>query len=124
MHALYATDRPPDEQRQAKAALFAALRRDYAGLKAGWGAYAGYDAFFGAGLNNASLASLALYSELVPALEALLARENHDLPRFYQRVASLAALGEQGRRAALLEIEISHSGAGRGWRRSEDRPGG
>ncbi len=123
LHALYGTDRPPDDQRQAKSALFAALRRDYAGLKAGWGAYAGYDAFFGAGLNNASLASLALYSELVPAFEALLAREDHDLPRFYQRVASVAALGEQGRRAALVEIEISHSG-GRGWRPSEDRPGG
>ncbi len=104
--ALYDADdrRPVDEQRAAKAALFAALRRDYAELKTSWGGYAGYDPFFASDLNNAKLASLALYNELVPAFEVLLAQQNHDLPQFYRRVAKLAALDKAARRELLLQL--------------------
>ena len=100
-NALYAVDRPMAGQSQAKAELFDTLRHDYAGLKASWGGYAGYDSFFGEDLNNAKLASVALYSELVPAFEALLAEEHYVLPRFYQRVASLAALDKVARHSML-----------------------
>lgn len=102
--ALYASARATDQQRHAKAELLDALRSDYADLKAGWGGYAGYDKFFSEDLNNAKLASLALYSELVPAFEALLEEENHDLPRFYQRVVALAALGKESRRGELTRL--------------------
>ena len=103
-HALYETDRSAADQRQAKADLFEALRQDYAGLKAGWGGYAGYDRFVAEDLNNAKLASLALYSELVPAFERLLEIEDRDLPRFYQRVVALSALGKEARCAALTGL--------------------
>ena len=105
-HTLYASagDVDVDYQRQAKAALLDALRRDYAALKTGWDGYAGYDKFFGEDLNNAKLASLSLYSELVPAFELLLEQEHHDLPRFYQRVVALAALGKQARCSALTGL--------------------
>ncbi len=102
--ALYETWRTLGSQRAAKADLFAALRRDYAALQAGWGGYAGYDAFFAGDLNNARLVSLALYAELVPAFEVLLARQNHDLARFYRSVARLAALDDQARRETLREL--------------------
>ncbi|MEF8734322.1 MAG: aminopeptidase [Candidatus Accumulibacter meliphilus] len=107
--ALYDADgadstRPTVEQRAAKAALFHDLRRDYAELKAGWGGYAGYDRFFADDLNNAKLVSLALYNELVPAFEALLAQQDYDLPQFYQRVASLAALDKAARHEALMQL--------------------
>ena len=103
-HALYATAGDADYQRQAKAVLLDALRRDYGALKAGWGGYAGYDKFFGEDLNNAKLVSLSLYSGLVPAFEFLLDQEHHDLPRFYQRVVALAALGKQARCSALTGL--------------------
>ena len=101
--ALYEQDsaRPAKEQRAAKADLFAELRRDYGELKASWGAYTGYDSFFSDDLNNAKLASLALYTALVPAFEALLATQDHDLPQFYQRVAELAVLDKPARHSAL-----------------------
>jgi predicted aminopeptidase len=102
--ALYASAVSPDRMGRAKAELFDALRHDYAVLKEGWGGYAGYDRFFDGGLNNARLASLALYSELVPAFELLLAQENHNLPRFFQRVAELAALDRDARCAALTAV--------------------
>jgi hypothetical protein len=103
---------PISEQRVAKAGLLATLRRDYAGLKVAWGGYAGYDALFGDGLNNATFASLSLYSELVPAFEGLLARQNHDLPQFYRQVASLAALGDEARQDRLDEL-LAASGQAR-----------
>lgn len=112
LHSLYTIADSADRQRQAKAALLDSLRRDYAELKATWGGYAGYDRFFAEDLNNARLASLSLYSELVPAFEALLAQEDHQLPRFYQRVRSLAALDREARRGVLAQATtLARSGA-------------
>jgi predicted aminopeptidase len=110
-HSLYGIPRSAEQQRQGKAELLGTLRRDYAALKAGWGGYGGYDKFFGEDLNNAKLASLALYSELVPAFEVMLGQENHDLPRFYERVATLAALAKEARRAALARLLPTFVGA-------------
>jgi len=50
--------------------------------------------------NNAFLASIAAYTELVPAFERLLA-ESGDLPDFYRRVKELAA-AEPSRRSTQL----------------------
>ncbi|MEF8698506.1 MAG: aminopeptidase [Candidatus Accumulibacter sp. UW26] len=102
--ALYESPRSPAEQHPAKAALLADLRRGYADLKAGWGGYSGYDPFFGDDLNNAKLASLSLYNEWIPAFEALLAEQDHDLPRFYRRVEELAALDPNNRYQALAQL--------------------
>ena len=101
---LYETPRAADLQRRAKSDLLAALRADYAALKAGWGGYAGYDRVLGADFNNATLVSFALYGELVPAFEALLAQEQHDLQRFYRRVSELAALDKDERHGALARL--------------------
>jgi predicted aminopeptidase len=104
LQALYKIADSTERQRQAKAGLLNALRRDFAELKANWGGYAGYDRFFAEDLNNAKLASLSLYSELVPAFEALLDQEDHQLPRFYQRVRALAALDKEARREMLARL--------------------
>ncbi len=101
---LYATVRGADEMSPAKTELLAVLRRDYAELKAGWGGYAGYDNIFSEDLNNAKLVALSLYSDLVPAFETILDAEDHDLPRFYRRVAALAALDKNARRAELARL--------------------
>lgn len=102
--ALYAADLPSAEKRLAKARLIDELRHDYALAKAEWGGFEGYDKWFEEDLNNAKIASLAPYSQLVPAFEALLAEEGRDLPRFYRRAAALARLPpvERGARLAAL----------------------
>lgn len=102
--ALYAVNRPAEEQRRAKAQATAEMKRAYAQLKASWGGYPGYDKWFEQDLNNAKIASLTLYTQLVPAFEALLAREGHDLPGFYRRVAALARLPKAERMAALNDL--------------------
>lgn len=90
--ALYATDLPAAEKRARKARIFDDLQRDYGKLRATWGGYAGYDRWFAQQPNNAHVASVALYNQLVPGFQALLAAEGGDLPRFYDRVRDLAAL--------------------------------
>lgn len=110
LEALYASALTPDDKRREKALIFARLRHDYEALKAGsWQGFAGDDQrkspwddrWFGQEINNATLASVGLYHQLVPAFEALLIRHNRDLPRFYAAVKQLAALPKEARREHL-----------------------
>jgi predicted aminopeptidase len=99
--ALYGRDLSVDAMRTAKAAILIAAEHDYAVLKAAWGGYAGYDAWMARGLNNARLASLATYHDLVPAFQGLLAATGGDLPAFYAQVRELGALPSSERLARL-----------------------
>ena len=99
--AFYAESRPVGEQRDGKRRLFARMQEEYRVLKDSWGGFAGYDRLFARGPNNALLASIASYTELVPAFRALLAREQGDLARFYSATRKLAKLDKPERDAAL-----------------------
>jgi predicted aminopeptidase len=98
---LYASGLPPEEMRARKAAELDLLRLHYAELKATWGGYAGYDAWFDSGLNNARISSVATYQRLVPALRVLLADAGGDLPAFYASVEALGKLTPAERDARL-----------------------
>jgi predicted aminopeptidase len=88
-------------KRAAKAKLMAAMRADYAALKAGpWHGFAGYDGWFERA-NNASLAMMAAYNELVPDFERLFDAGGGDFLQFYAAVRELAPLPPQQRRARL-----------------------
>jgi len=99
-------DRPaePEEKRAGKRRLFSAMDDEYRSLKASWGGFAGYDRLFARGANNALLASVASYSELVPAFRALLAQKGGDLPVFYAAVRELAKLDKSERDARLTAL--------------------
>jgi predicted aminopeptidase len=107
--ALYASSPPEDEMRTRKAAELDALRARYEELKASWGGYAGYDAWFDSGLNNARIASVATYQRLVPALRVMLTDAGDHLPRFYADVETLGRLSaeERGSRLAALLARAS-----------------
>lgn len=103
LDALYAGPLAQADKRREKSRIFAALRRDYDALKTGdWQGYAGYDRWFGQEINNATLASVGLYQQLVPAFEGLLERHGRDLPRFYAEVKALADLPREERRRRLM----------------------
>lgn len=103
--AVYAGDAPAAEKRAAKAAAIAAMRDGYARAKAGEPGLAGYDRWFagpaGAGPNNASIASVVLYTGQLPAFRVLLAEAGGDLPRFYATVKTLAQMPRAERDRAL-----------------------
>jgi predicted aminopeptidase len=104
LEAYYREDLPPEQMRLGKARRFAEMDAEYRQLKASWGGFAGYDRWFAGKPNNAMLASVALYTELVPAFRALLAREDGDLPRFYAAVKVLAKLPKDERDARLSSL--------------------
>jgi predicted aminopeptidase len=101
LQQLYASGQPPEQMRASKAAVFDEMRAEYARLKATWGGYAGYDAWFGADLNNARLLAVATYHEWVPAFRALLQDAGGDLQRFYSDAGLAARLPPDARRRWL-----------------------
>ncbi len=101
LRALYAAQQPPGEMRRAKAEVMANMKLAYTDLKVSWGGDDSYDQWFERDLNNAKIASLSLYTQLVPAFEALLEQQGRDLPRFYRRVQQLAHLPKKERDAAM-----------------------
>jgi len=99
--ALYASAHSDDHKLAAKADAFRALRARYAGMRAQWGDYRGYDRWFGQDLNNAKLALMATYNELVPRFAALIGQVGGDMEAFHREVARIATLDAAARRAAL-----------------------
>ncbi len=93
---------PPGERAALKARAMQDFRDRYAQLKAGWGGFAGYDAWV-AGANNASFGAQAAYDELVPGFEALFEREGRDWQRFYDAAKRLADMPKDQRHQALKE---------------------
>ena len=87
--------------RAAKAAEFDRMRAEYEELKRQWGGYRGYDRWFAQALGNAHLASVATYTQRVPAFEALIAREGGDMERTYVEARRLAGLSAAERNAEL-----------------------
>jgi predicted aminopeptidase len=98
---LYRQRIAPEAMRQAKRERFAEMQRDYAQLKTAWGGFAGYDRWFAQAPNNALLASVSLYTQRVPAFEAILREQGNDLPQFFEAVKALAQLDRPARESAL-----------------------
>jgi len=123
LDALYRETLPDEAKREGKRKRLAEMDADYRALKASWGGFAGYDRWFDGGVNNAKLASVATYEELVPAFRALLARENGDLPRFYAAVKALAKLDKPERDAHLAALASNVSASAGAPLRLQDRNG-
>jgi predicted aminopeptidase len=104
LEALYRSRLAPEAMRARKREILDELNSEYRAAKAGWGGYAGYDAWFARGPNNAQLASVALYTQRVPAFEALFQREGSDWERFYGAVKELAALPREQRDSRLAAL--------------------
>jgi len=90
--------------REQKAQVLAQMRADYQQMKLAWGGFTGFDWWFDQPLNNAQLASVALYTQLVPAFQTALRNAGGDLPRFYAEVKLLAALPQAERDAEMKRL--------------------
>ncbi|TMG88705.1 MAG: aminopeptidase, partial [Betaproteobacteria bacterium] len=105
--ALYASSSSDADKLAAKTATFDAMRSEYASLKREWDGFGAYDYWFAQGPNNASLASVGLYTQKVPQFQALLAAEDGDLARLYARVKTLAGMPKAERDTALAAAASS-----------------
>jgi predicted aminopeptidase len=102
--AIYDSPLSDAEKLAEKKHAYEQLQADYVIIRDGrWGGYKGYDRWFALGINNATLASVGLYLQDVPAFQSLLAENGGDLPRFYAAVRALADLPRDERKERLAE---------------------
>ncbi|HLF22965.1 MAG TPA: aminopeptidase, partial [Burkholderiales bacterium] len=104
LEALYRNEASADEKRAGKRRILGELRAEYLRVKAGWNGYDGYDSWFAQDLNNAHFVSVGTYYQLVPAFQALLARQHGDLPAFYRAAEEIGRLPAKDRLAALKRL--------------------
>ena len=113
LNAIYAKNQPEGQGTSAMNAMknraMQKFRDDFATLKAlaiasgePAAAWAGYDAWV-AKANNASFGAQAAYDDLVPAFEAVFAREGQDWARFYDAVRRIGALPKAERHESLKQ---------------------
>ena len=103
---VFASSASDAEKRAAKAQVFAELREEFARLKAGGSGFSRYDRWFAQQLNNAHLASVATYTQLVPGFRALLAQQQGDMGKFYAAVKEIGSLPEAQRAARLSPMVV------------------
>ncbi len=99
--ALYEQELDPGSKRRRKAALQQELRDDYGLLKQSWGGAGPYDRWFSGPLNNAQLATISSYNELVPVFEQMLRQNEGDLRAFYAQVERLVEMDREARELLL-----------------------
>jgi predicted aminopeptidase len=125
----YAVQATVQAKREHKARILGELQEEYRMIKSErWGGFSGFDRWFGQSINNATLASVGIYHQLVPAFQALLTNNGDDLGRFYEAVRDLASVAkperqrrlahalEQGRRSKLATGEPNGESLGLGSR--------
>ena len=102
--AMYAEDLTPSIMAQRKLQQVAALRQSYLDLRSRGRGGPGWDAWFSQPLNNAHLAAIGAYYDLVPDFRRLFNAVGQDFEAFYKAVASIADGPKQGYRSALAAI--------------------
>lgn len=103
LQANYAGTASDQQKNTDKAQIFQAMQDEYMVLKQSWGGYAGYDRWFAEPLNNAHLALVATYHDLVPGFRVLLNQEK-DVGKFYAVVRTLSTLDPSQRHQRLAAL--------------------
>ncbi len=105
LQALYARRDLDDATKRArKKERFDALAADYAALRASWRGDTSYDRWMNEDMNNAKLASVATYHELVPGFLALFAQSGHSFDEFYRRVEAMTKETKEARVSGLKAL--------------------
>jgi predicted aminopeptidase len=100
---LYRRPLAEDEMRAAKRNLVAETGEHYTQLKNSGQLDGRFDGWMSRGLNNARLASVATYQDLVPGFQAILQECHGKLGCFYTEVAKLSKLPKPERLARLQD---------------------
>ena len=103
---LYKTEKNETVLDVNKKRIIVEMKQGYQRLKKQWGGHAAYDKWFARDINNADLALVATYHELVPAFEALLKQQDYNLVQFYEVVRDLGKQNKASRSAVLERLGV------------------
>ncbi len=107
LQKLFAADISDAEKRIVKAQIFDDLRAEFAQLKATNAEFSSYDQWFAQVLNNARLATISIYTQLLPAFQSLLTQHNRDMNPFFEMVKEISKLPKEDR-TFVLQMAIEH----------------
>ena len=119
LQEIYASNRSEEELRTEKRETINAMRAQHQRLKDTWGGSSGYDWWFDGPINNAKLAAVSVYRDLVPDFKRLLQACGGRFTRFYLAVEQIGALDPETRLETLRSaarcnrVIMSHSDVGR-----------
>ncbi len=105
LQILYQRSVEPDLLRAEKQRVIARMRERYVDLKKEWGGYSGYDWWFDQPINNAKLASVAIYYRQVPDFLRLFELCGCDFERLYRAVEWTGNLAAETRNDQLKKID-------------------
>lgn len=102
LKTVYDSEMADDVKRAEKARVIEDMRAEHRRIREQrWDGFGGYDRWFDAPINNAKLAAIAVYRDLVPAFTRLLQLCDGDYQRFYGLVERIGALDKDQRAEAL-----------------------
>lgn len=104
LQAIYDSSAVDEEKRARKREALDSFRQRYLELKKQWRGYAGYDAWVNDHLNNAKIAAVVTYNDLIPAFRALLRIAHGQLPGFYALAARIGERAAAERRQCLAAL--------------------
>lgn len=103
LQRIYGSQENDSAKRAAKADAIKNLRARYKQTKTRrWNGYDGYDQWFDDPINNAKLATVAVYNDLLPAFSRLFEICSGDYEKFYRAVERIGKLDQQRRVKALI----------------------
>jgi predicted aminopeptidase len=105
LQELFASDQSDADKRIVKAQIFNDLRAEFTQLKATKAEFSSYDQWFAQVLNNARLATISIYTQLLPEFQALLAQQNSDMSQFFEIVREISKLPKEDR-SFVLQIAL------------------
>ncbi len=104
LEQLYASNLALRQKRQQKKTILESFRQEYFTIRKKWVDYDAYDNWVMEDLNNAKLAAVSTYRQLVPDFMRKLQQSENNLPHFYTAMSALAKCSIDQRRQ-LLQAE-------------------
>lgn len=101
LQELFHSDISNTEKRIQKTHIFEELHEEFLRLKADKAEFSSYDQWFAQPLNNALLATVSIYTQLLPAFQAILTQHDKDMERFFNAVAEISKLPKKERNLVL-----------------------
>jgi predicted aminopeptidase len=96
------------EKRLQKAHIFEELREEFLHLKTSKPELSSYDAWFALPMNNALLATVSIYTQLLPAFQAILQQHGGNMENFFDAIKKISKLSKNKRNLWLQKAAERH----------------
>lgn len=108
LQELFHSDISDADKRARKARIFDELREEFLSLKTQKNEFGSYDRWFAQPLNNALLATVSIYTQLLPAFQGILEQHDRDMARFFDAVTKISKLPRHERNLVLQKAAENH----------------